>query len=199
MASRQRLIEAARAELIATSGSIEVAAVARRAGVSVGLLYRYFDAKAGLVSAVVHAFYDAYDTSVLTARIAPGVHWMERERERLRREIDFLFDDPLAAIVVARRLSEPAAAQVDTDRMARQIGIVARGIARGQRDGELDASTDPRLVAAAFVGAFRELMAEALRREDPPPRERLLETACAVGRSIVPVTGPQHVGRTPYG
>ncbi|QBI54103.1 TetR/AcrR family transcriptional regulator [Streptomonospora litoralis] len=63
-ATRARLLEGARAEILGGDGSLEVAAVARRAEVSAGLLYRYFDGKDGLVAAVVDDFYDGYDSEV---------------------------------------------------------------------------------------------------------------------------------------
>ena len=52
-ASRARLIQAARAELIERSGSLEVDSVAQRADTSVGLIYRHFGSRAGLIGAVV--------------------------------------------------------------------------------------------------------------------------------------------------
>jgi AcrR family transcriptional regulator len=51
------LLRAAAEELVEV-GELEVAAVARRAGVSVGLPYRYFGTRSGLLIAVVDDFYD---------------------------------------------------------------------------------------------------------------------------------------------
>lgn len=185
-ATRQRLIEAARAELLETGGSLEVAKVAHRAEVSAGLLYRYFGAKDGLVAAVVHAFYDSYDAKVFAASLAPDLRWVDRERLRLTWEIDFLCDDLLARVIVGRRLREPAATQADAERLAVQIDLAARNVAYGQRTGEVDPAIDARLVAAAFLGAFRELMAEALSRDVPPSRQSLLDTIWCLGASIIP-------------
>jgi AcrR family transcriptional regulator len=50
-ATRERLIEAARAVAIESGGAIEVAAVAEAAGVVPSLIHRYFGSKAGLVAA----------------------------------------------------------------------------------------------------------------------------------------------------
>ncbi len=186
VATRQRLIDAAREELIDTGGVLEVAGVAQRAEVSPGLLYRYFGSKDGLLVAVVDAFYDAYDAAAFQAPLAPDVDWSARERLRLQRAIDFLCDDPLGRVIVARRLREGAAAQADAERLAAQIALAARNVARGQRAGEVDPMIDPRLVAAAFLGAFRELMGEALSRDRMPARDALLRTLVRLGASIIP-------------
>ena len=133
--TRQRLIDAAREELIDTGGVLEVAGVVRRAEVSPGLLYRYFGSKDGLVAAVVNAFYDDYDAAVFAVVLDPDAGWSARERRRLEREIAFLCDDPLARVIVGRRLREGAAAQVDAERLAGQIRLAARNAAPGQRAG----------------------------------------------------------------
>jgi len=185
-ATRARLLEAARASMLETGGLLEVAGVAQRADVSQGLLYRYFESKDGLVGAVVHAFYDSYDAAVFAASLAPGSTWQARERLRLAWEIDFLCDDPLGRLIVGRRLLEPAAFQADRERLAVQIDLAARNVARGQSSGEVDRSIDARLVAAAFLGAFRELMAEALHRDEEPDRALLLDIVWRVGASIIP-------------
>ncbi|MBV2366184.1 TetR/AcrR family transcriptional regulator [Streptomonospora nanhaiensis] len=191
-ATRARLLAEAQEVILASGGHLEVAAVARRAEVSAGLLYRYFGSKDGLVAAVVNTFYDGYDSEVFTTRLDTGASWPEREHDRIAREIDFLCDAPLGRMIVGRRLREPAAAHVDAERVARQIDIAARSIARGQADGELDASVDPRLAAAAVLGAFRELMAEALSGEGDPPRAAVLDAMWRVGSSLLlrPPAGP---------
>jgi len=67
-ATRSRLLEAAASELVERDGQLEVASVAARADVSVGLLYRYFGSKAGLVRAVVEDFYDRLFAETSRAR-----------------------------------------------------------------------------------------------------------------------------------
>ena len=54
----ERLIRSAQDELIQTHGLLEMQAVAKRAKVSVGLAYHHFGSKAGLIAAVVEAFYN---------------------------------------------------------------------------------------------------------------------------------------------
>lgn len=186
-ATRARLLAGARAEILSGDGTLEVTAVARRTGVSAGLLYRYFTGKDGLVAAVVDDFYDGYDSEVFNTRMGDDrlMGWPACEYARLRREIDFLCDAPLARMIVGRRLREPAAAQTDAVRLERQIDTAARSIAKAQRAGELDGSFPPRLAAAATLGAFRELMAEALSADADPPRGQLLEAVWRVGCSLL--------------
>ena len=76
--ARDRLLCAA-TDVLAETGEIEVAAVARRAEVSVGLPYRYFATRTGLLVAVLEAFYQrlcdaaamrVYDADLGGARVA---------------------------------------------------------------------------------------------------------------------------------
>ena len=71
-----RILDAAIAELVESDGVLEVAAVARRAGVSVGLPCRYFGTRSGLLVAVVESFYDRLDAAVLH-HVFPGKTWQE--------------------------------------------------------------------------------------------------------------------------
>src|SRR3954452_1385474 len=93
---RQALLAAAADELVARGGRAEVADVARRAGTSVGLIYRHFGSKAGLLAAVVEAWFDRLDAEVLDAPM-PGRDWGERERRRTELTVAFHLRDPLAA------------------------------------------------------------------------------------------------------
>src|SRR5690349_13406419 len=68
----ERLIRAAQEELIQGHGLLEMQAVAKRAKASVGLAYHHFGSKAGLIAAVVEAFYNrleevAFSPSKLTS------------------------------------------------------------------------------------------------------------------------------------
>ncbi|RCV57446.1 TetR/AcrR family transcriptional regulator [Marinitenerispora sediminis] len=186
-ATRDRLVAAARAGIIAGDGTLEVADIAARTGTSVGLLYRYFGSKDGLVSEVVNEFYDSYDAVAFRAAARAGERggWLATEYQRIRREIDFLCDHQLARVIVGRRLREPAAAQVDAARLAGQVDVAAGSIARAQHGGELAADIRPRFAAAAILGAFRELMAQALSRECPPPRQELLDVMWRTSTSLL--------------
>lgn len=159
--TRARLLEVAGQELL-DRGHIEVTAVAERAGVSAGLLYRYFANKDELITALVDAFYDRYEEAVFAEAAPPEVHWSDFEQERIAREVAFVFDDPLGRRIVGGPPTDPAAAHADARRLARHIEMAARNIVHGQRRGDIDVSIDPRLAAAAIIGGLRSCLAMAL-------------------------------------
>ncbi len=181
-------------------GRLEIAALARRLGASQAVLYRYFGSKDGLVAAVVEEFYDDYDDAVFlpAGDTTPSPHgggWQQREQARIAREIDFLYAHPLAKVVLARVLQEPAAAHVDARRVAIQIEVAAHNVVRGQREGAVAADVEPGLAAAAYIGAFREAVGEALRRPQPPPPDTLVQMMVAIGAAIVPPPAPPEITR----
>jgi AcrR family transcriptional regulator len=70
--TRERLIRAAEKELIRSHGHLEMQAVSKRAQVSVGLAYHHFGSKAGLIAAVVEAFYSRLDQMVFKEVQSPS-------------------------------------------------------------------------------------------------------------------------------
>ncbi|MEK7387008.1 MAG: TetR/AcrR family transcriptional regulator, partial [candidate division NC10 bacterium] len=170
-ASRRRLLEAAAAELIARGGTAEVAAVAARSGASVGLIYRHFGSKAGLIAAVVEDFYHRLDGSVLNADLAPGADWPTRERLRTRRNVAFHYAEPLAPVILGYLAREPEVAAVEARRIASHIEAAARNIRRAQKNGEIPPDLDPELAAAMVLGGIRQALGAALARPVPPPQD----------------------------
>jgi len=173
-ATRQKLLDAAEAELVERDGALEVASVAARAGVSVGLLYRYFGSKAGLIAAVVDDFYERLMDTTRRAREA-GDTWSERERRRTELSVDFHYTEPLARVVLSRLAREPEVAALEVQRLAHVVDDAARSVQRGQRRGEIPEDIDARTVAAMLIGGFRVAMAEALSRANRPDQEKLTE------------------------
>lgn len=174
-ATRERLLRAAGAELIERDGRLEVATVAARADVSVGLLYRYFGSKAGLVAAVVEGFYDRLHEEVADTDPAPDGDWASRERKRLELSVAFHYREPLAAVVLSRLSREPEVAGVEVRRIGRLVEDAAKNVTAGQRRGELPADLDPRTVGAMLIGGFRVAMGEALTRRQRPDANALVE------------------------
>ena len=183
-ATRRRLLDAAATEL-AADGTAEVSSVAARAGVVPSVLYRYFDGKDGLIAAVVHDFYDQYDAEIFAAAIQPNAGWAERETERLRREITFLYAHPLGRVIAAGLLHEAAATRADVERQHRHAEAAARNIRHGQRAGELSAGIDPGLAGAATIGALRALLADALSRTPPAPQDNVFDAIQRVGAALL--------------
>jgi AcrR family transcriptional regulator len=164
--ARDRLVEAATQEL-AQTGSFEVAAVARRAGVSAGLPYRYFGTRTGLLVAVVDAFYQRfYDTIALRDYDAPT--WAERERQRITDWVHFLYGEPVAPVILAG-LGEGELATARGRWLQEMSKVGARNMAQGQRDGEIPGDRDPEYLAAATLGGTNAVVAVCLTRDPRPP------------------------------
>lgn len=169
--SRQRLLGAAIEELV-DSGEIEVAAVARRAGVSVGLPYRYFGTRSGLIGAVLADFHERLDATVMVPRFA-GAHWLDREYARLVAWVNFLYDDPLTPTALGRGTGDGEVAAIALAHLHRAIEMGARNLAAGQRDGDLPADRDPALLAAAILGGIHTTVVSALTSTPMPDRAAL--------------------------
>jgi AcrR family transcriptional regulator len=152
---------------------MEIAAVARRAGASVGLSYHYFGSKAGLLAAVVEDFYDRYDAAIIDANPLPGAAWAERERLRVERLVDFMLAEPLAPLVLTRLSAEPEVAAVEARRLARHLSLGAANIAGAQAKGQLPAGPDPRLRIGMIMGGLRQAIGQALAGPEAWSREAL--------------------------
>ena len=184
-AARHRLLTAAIDELV-EQGDLEVAAVARRAGTSVGLPYRYFGSRSGLLGAVLTDFYDRLDDAVMVRKF-PGDHWMDRERARLIAWVNFLYDDPLTLIALGRGTGDGQVAGIAQEHLRRAIALGTRNMAHGQRNGDVPADRDPSLLAAAVLGGVHITVVSALTAEPRPDRQAVIAElwrfiAGAIGR-----------------
>jgi AcrR family transcriptional regulator len=171
-ASRDRILCAAMDEL-AESGELEVARVARRAGVSVGLPYRYFSSRTGLLVAVVEALHDRLDHAVVMRRYEAPT-WRERERQRIGDWVGFLYQEPLAFVVLDGVTGDAPVADANRALLQRAIDVGTRNMAAAQRDGELPAERDPELLAAGVLGGVHATVSVALSRS--PRRDAGLVT-----------------------
>jgi AcrR family transcriptional regulator len=156
--TRRRIVTAAR-ELIAEGGYVaaQVAAVADRAGVAVGTVYRHFPSKSDLFAEVfreasqheVDAMRTAMEgvTEPAAERIAIGIEAFARRALRGRRLAWALLAEPVDPAVEAERLHFRHSYR---DLMAE---VIAEGIEAGELpDQHLDAT------AAALIGAVGEAM-----------------------------------------
>ena len=112
---------------------LEVGPVAARAGVSVGLIYRHFGSKAGLLAAVVGDFYVRFDDEVLELDPRPAPAWAERERRRTELAVAFHYEDPLRQVILGRLARDPEVAAVEARHLRAQVARGTRNVARGQR------------------------------------------------------------------
>jgi len=162
-ATRARLLEAA-AELTAEGGyaAASVTAIAERAGVSAGALYRHFPAKVDLFSELFRSVSDRELAAMYEAGEGAG-SWVER--------LDAVLTTYATHALAMPRLSwalvyEPVDPRLDADRLESRrryregmADLIRRGIEAGELPGQ-----DADLTAAAVVGA----MAEALLRPTSP-------------------------------
>ena len=156
---RERIVAAAR-DLIAHGGFAEarVSAVAERAGVATGTVYRHFASKAELFAEVFRRVSQGEIDALLEAaageerrpageRVADGIETFARRALRAPRLAFALIAEPVGPLIEAERL---------TYRRAYRDGV-AEVIAAGVAAGELPYQ-DPQLSAAALVGAAAESM-----------------------------------------
>jgi AcrR family transcriptional regulator len=160
LATRERIVDAAHA-LIAADGyrAASVAAVAARAGVATGSVYRHFPSKADLFAEVFRRAsqreVDAVTQALAAGGIAAGVETFARRALRGRRLAWALLAEPVDPAVEAERLTYRHA---------------YRDAFAGVLPDHLD---DRELIAAALVGAIGEALvgplsptADAARDED---------------------------------
>jgi AcrR family transcriptional regulator len=156
-ATRQRIVRAA-LELVARGGyrEAQVAAVARRAQVATGTVYRHFPSKADLLTEVFRVAsqreLDAVaqaggDDAPATAHLAAAVETFARRALQGRRLAWALLAEPVDPAVEAERLQFRRA----------YASVFARTIAAGIAAGELPPQ-DPAFTATALVGAIGEAL-----------------------------------------
>jgi AcrR family transcriptional regulator len=164
-AARERIVDAALAQL-AEGGyaSASVVAVARRAGVATGSVYRHFPSKGDLFAEV---FRRASQREVdllrsMTDRDEPVTHrlaaWVEAFVRRALAE-------PVRAYAL---IAEPVDPAVEAERLTfRRVyaDLFERALRDGVKAGQLP-GLDARLTAAAIVGALAEALVGPLQRRE---------------------------------
>ena len=171
ISTRALLIEAARTELGEGNGELEVAKVAKRAGVSDGLTYYHFGNKSGLLNAVVNDFYSRLDDQVIAIQFE-GATWAEREKARVYAMVTFFYEDPVAIIVATRLRTDPAFAADEAKRNSRIEVLGARNIQQAQKNGEIDASHNSMLLVAMILAGATTGIRTALSTDPPVPLEQ---------------------------
>jgi AcrR family transcriptional regulator len=198
-ATRERVVSAAR-ELIARGGyrEAQVAAVAGRAGVATGTVYRHFPSKADLFAEVfrqvsrreidaARAAAAAAADGPATARLQAAIETFARRALRARRQAWALLAEPVDPAVEAERL---AFRRAHAEHFA---AILDAGVAAGELPAQNTA-----LAAAALVGALGEALVGPLSplapRADPDALVADLVAFCL--RSVTD-REPDHVDLRP--
>jgi AcrR family transcriptional regulator len=176
--TRRRLLEAAQLELMEGNGEIELGAVARRASVSPGAPYRYFESKADLMATLVEDFYDRFEVSVFKPAFAEAGDWRTRELQRTRRFVRFFYGEPIAKIFLSMLSGDSHVMRSQWQRIARAMGAAARNIQRGQEAGEIRKDIDPVLAGASVIGGLLHGVAAGLTSKPKIPEARVADAMC---------------------
>jgi len=171
----ERLIRAAQDELVKSHGLLEMQAVAKRARVSVGLAYHHFGSKAGLIAAVVQAFYERLEDAALTPEKLVSPDWPGREKERISAYIFFHYNHPFAPLVVGPLSRAPEVLEVEQAFTRRQLIAGAYNLRAGQREGVIPNDLDPRLTIALLIGGIHQALIGALTNGNRPDPAELTD------------------------
>lgn len=164
--TRQRILDAARKEIVLGNGDLEVANVAKRAGVSDGLTYYHFGNKSGLINAIVNDFYAHFDDKVAGVPFE-GETWAEREQARVNAMVTLFYEDPVAMIAVTRLRTDPTFAEEEAERNSRLEQLGASNIASAQRANELDPTLNPLMMASMLLAGVMAGVRVALTATPP--------------------------------
>ncbi|MFL6140025.1 MAG: TetR/AcrR family transcriptional regulator [Frankiaceae bacterium] len=174
-ASRAAIVDAALA-LMADGGyaAVSLAAVADRAKVAIGTVYRHFPSKSALVA---ETFRQASDRELAAVRRALAAVPPERAGDAVEAAVEAFAHRALRGGRLAYALlAEPVDPAVETERLAFRRAyrdLLAGVVERGVTDGGLPPQ-DPPTTAAALVGAIGEALVGPLSSEDQAADRDLL-------------------------
>jgi AcrR family transcriptional regulator len=158
--TRERLLRAAQ-DLIETGGygAASVLAIAERAGVASGTLYRHFSSKEELFASLFRTVCDREVAAMQAAEaeVPAGAGPTERLEVVLATFARRALRRPRLAWAL---IAEPVDPLVDAERLAyraRYASLIAEGLRAGIATGEIP-DQDPELVAAALVGGCGEAL-----------------------------------------
>lgn len=173
--TRTRLLDAAREALVDGEGDCAFGDVAKRAKVSPGAPYRYFDSKSAMLVALVERFYDVVEEESYRPSFEEEAgDWWQGEMLRIEKMVACFCRDPLGLLIVRGLAGDGEVARVQRERLARQCKGAAKNIKRGQKLGFVDPSLDPQITAALLMGGIYQALAAALGASSPPSRKRLV-------------------------
>jgi AcrR family transcriptional regulator len=185
-ATRERIVAAA-LEQVGDGGyaSAGVQAIAARAGVAVGTVYRHFPSKGDLFAEAFRRASQRELDVVVEVSEADG----RSARERVAAAVEAFARRALAGPVMAYALlAEPVDPAVEAERLRFRTGYrdaFARVLEDGVRDGELRPH-DTRTVAAAYVGALGEALVGPLSTANGGPKEPLIATLVQFSEEALP-------------
>jgi AcrR family transcriptional regulator len=189
-ATRQRIIEAASAELREFGVTATLDDIRARARASKGQLFHYFPAgREELLLAV--ARYEAgrvlADQQPQLGDLASWAAWQAWRDTVLARYREQGQQCPLSALITQLGRATPPAQAVVAELMGQWQGQIAAGIARMQAAGEVAADLDAARTAAGILAGIQGGVVMMLSTGDFTPLESALDLAIAHLRASQPV------------
>jgi AcrR family transcriptional regulator len=186
LATREAIVGAALAQVSAGGyASASVQAVAERAGVAVGTVYRHFPSKSELFAEVFRRASERELAVVVEVSAADG----RPAAERVTAAVEAFCRRALAGPVIAYSLiAEPVDPAVESERLRLRVGYrdaFARVLDDGVAVGELWPH-DTRTVAAALVGALGEALVGPLSARRKGSKEALVATLVQFCQEALP-------------
>lgn len=190
LGTRQRLLAAAR-ELTEEGGygSAPVAAIAERAGLGAGTLYRHFASKADLFAELFREVCEGEVRAMQEAAAGPENGALARLEIVVATFAERAMRNPRLAWAL---IAEPVDPVVDAERLAYRAHyahLLAVGLRAAIASGEVP-EQDAELTAAALVGGVGEALVGPLSplAAGSPPEERVVEAIRAFARRAVGAT-----------
>jgi AcrR family transcriptional regulator len=186
LATREAIIGAALAQVSAGGyASASVQAVAERAGVAVGTVYRHFPSKSELFAEVFRRASERELAVVIEVSAADG----RPAAQRIALAVEAFCRRALAGPVLAYSLlAEPVDPAVESERLRLRVGYrdaFARVLDDGVTAGELRPH-DIQIVAAALVGALGEALVGPLSARTRGYKEALIATLVQFSQEALP-------------
>jgi AcrR family transcriptional regulator len=186
LAAREAIVDAALAQVAAGGyASASVQAVAARAGVAVGTVYRHFPSKGELFAEV----FRRASQRELDVVVEVAAHGGRPASERIAAAVEAFCRRALAGPVLAYALiAEPVDPAVESERLRLRTGYrdaFARVLDDGVASGELRPH-DTRTVAAALVGALGEALVGPLSARRRGSKEALVATLVQFSQEALP-------------
>lgn len=144
---------------------------ARRAGVGLATLYKYFGGKDAMVLAVLQPELDA-EIDALNAASRREVGVKARFRAVLEASITFARDHRDAARAIVLNLPAGVFDDAEAGRTVRRRAIMVHILKNGMRDGSVRSDVEAEVLSDLVFGALTALIEPALRQGEPidPPR-----------------------------
>jgi TetR/AcrR family fatty acid metabolism transcriptional regulator len=180
---REQLLDAAQA-LFAGCGfeATSISAIARRAGVSDGLLYRYFDDKRALLAAVLERYVEA---TIRRAEIAAaGASDFTSKLQRLiAAQLAAFAEDPAICDLYIREMRDTGAIKPGSKLRTltrRYTDMLMLIVADAAAAGEIDPDSDPRMVRDLVFGGIEHIAWHSLSGGPPLDVERMAARLAAL-------------------